>query len=394
MMNDRRCPSCASIDTRAFYQVRQVPTNSCLLISNRDDAVAFRRGDIELRFCRDCGFIFNAAFDPRLTEYSSAYEETQAFSSTFNAFHRRLAEQVIARYGLHGKRILEIGCGKGEFLTLLCELGNNSGIGFDPSYAADRNASRALDHITFRREFFTEETEPEPSDFVCSKMTLEHIPETARFVDVLKRATAGGGATLFLQVPDALRILKECAFWDIYYEHCSYFSPGSLERLLVSNGFDIGDVWTDYDDQYLMIDARPAANGAARRSASPIVETAEEMDRLVTEFTRLWVEKQAVWRQTVDELAAEGRTIAIWGSGSKAVSFLTTLSLGEEISCVVDVNPYKHGKYMPGTGHRIVGPDEVARLSPDVVVVMNPIYRSEIQQALVERGCTPTILTV
>ncbi|WP_425450493.1 class I SAM-dependent methyltransferase [Virgifigura deserti] len=377
-----------------FYEVRQVPTNSCLLIADRDEALAFRRGDIELRFCRGCGFIFNAAFDPSLTEYSSSYEETQAFSSTFNTFHTRLTGQLIKRYGLTGKHILEIGCGKGEFLTLLCELGGNSGVGFDPGYAADRHAPHANDQITFRREFFTEETELEPSDFVCSKMTLEHIPETARFVDLLRRATTQRGATLFLQVPDAVRILKECAFWDIYYEHCSYFSPGSLERLLVSNGFDVGDVWTDFEDQYLMIDARPTVNGSPHRSESAIVEPVGQLEQLVVNFTKRWIEKQALWRKTLAEFASMGRKVVIWGSGSKAVSFLTTLSLSHEIDCVVDVNPYRHGKYMPGTGHRIVGPDEVAHIHPDMVVVMNPIYRTEIRQALVDRGCAPMVLTV
>src|SRR5690606_15576586 len=94
------------------------------------------------------------------------------------------------------------------------------------------------------------------------------------------------------------------------------------------------------------------------------------------------------------EFAAMGRKVVVWGSGSKAVSFLTTLSLDNEISCVVDVNPYRQGKYMPGTGHRIVGPEEVAHIHPDVVVVMNPIYRNEIRQALVDRGCAPMVLTV
>ena len=78
------------------------------------------------------GFIANLAFNPALTEYSARYEETQGFSPTFNAFHRALAERLIARYDLHGKDIVEIGCGKGEFLMLLCELGGNRGVGFDP----------------------------------------------------------------------------------------------------------------------------------------------------------------------------------------------------------------------------------------------------------------------
>jgi 2-polyprenyl-3-methyl-5-hydroxy-6-metoxy-1,4-benzoquinol methylase len=394
MTNDPTCPSCASTDSHAFYSVPQVPTNSCLLVADQRDARSFQRGDIELRFCHRCGFVFNDAYDPRLTEYSSSYEETQAFSRTFNAFHRRLAERLIARYGLHGKHILEIGCGKGEFLTLLCEIGENSGVGFDPGYAVNRYASPASNRMNFRREFFTENTAVEPSDFVCSKMTLEHIPDTARFLGLLKHATAQRRATLFLQVPNFVRILKECAFWDIYYEHCSYFSAGSLERLIARSGFDVGDIWTDFDDQYLMIGARPAANGSLHRSASPAVETMDELRHLVSSFSRNWIAKQEEWRRRLRESAAIGRKVAVWGSGSKAVSFLTTLPIDDEVRWVVDVNPHRQGKFMPGTGHPIVGPDELARCRPDLIVVMNAIYRDEIKQILVDRGCTPTIVAM
>ena len=127
MRHDQTCQSCASSRLEIFYEVEGVPSASCLLMDSYEDAVEHPKGDIALAFCQDCGFIFNVAFDPILTEYSSRYEETQAYSPTFNRFHRALAEDLIARHNLRHKRLTEIGCGKGEFLTLLCELGENSG---------------------------------------------------------------------------------------------------------------------------------------------------------------------------------------------------------------------------------------------------------------------------
>ena len=83
---------------------------------SREEALAFPRGDIELGVCTGCGFICNPAFDPKRTEYSGRYEETQAFSPTFNKFHLALATELVERFELQGKTVVEIGCGKGEFL--------------------------------------------------------------------------------------------------------------------------------------------------------------------------------------------------------------------------------------------------------------------------------------
>jgi len=84
----------------------------------------------------------NMAFDPKLTENSGRYEETQGSSGTFNKFHQHLAERLIKKHNLHNKSVIEIGSGKGEFTTMLSELGSNRGIGFDPGYRDDHIKGR------------------------------------------------------------------------------------------------------------------------------------------------------------------------------------------------------------------------------------------------------------
>ncbi len=86
--------------------------------------------------------------------------------------------------------------------------------------------------------------------------------------------------------------------------------------------------------------------------------------------------------------------MVLWGSGSKAVSFLTTLGITDELQYVVDINPHRQGMFMPGTGHAIVSPDFLAEYKPDRVIIMNPIYREEITKMLKERGVEPVISTV
>jgi hypothetical protein len=73
------------------------------------------------------------------------------------------------------------------------------------------------------------------------------------------------------------------------------------------------------------------------------------------------------------------------------VSFLTTLGLTEEVALAVDVNPYKQGKFMPGTGHPVVAPEALLDQPPDLVIVMNPIYVGEIASSLRGLGLEPEI---
>ena len=168
----RSCQCCNSEEMRVFHEIKSVPTNSCILLPSREAARKYPKGNISLGFCRNCGFISNIAYDPKLTEYSGRYEETQGFSKTFNTFHQELAKLLIERHQLIGKKIIEIGCGKGEFLTLLCEIGNNHGVGFDPAYDSDRNKRKNANRITFIKDFYSEKFSIYRGDFVVCKMTL------------------------------------------------------------------------------------------------------------------------------------------------------------------------------------------------------------------------------
>ena len=146
------CPACSATSTRGFHAQDDVPSHSCLLLADRDAARAFPTGSIRLMLCERCGFVFNAAYDPALASYSTLYEETQGFSPRFRQFAHDLAARVVERYDLHGKDIVEIGCGKAEFLALLCELGDNRGVGIDPSVVPDRVESPARDRMRFLQE--------------------------------------------------------------------------------------------------------------------------------------------------------------------------------------------------------------------------------------------------
>ncbi len=229
--------------------------------------------------------------------------------------------------------------------------------------------------------------------FVVCKMTLEHIPDTADFFATVRRSIGDQvGTRIFFQIPNASYVLRDVAFWDVYYEHCSYFSKVSLANLFLQNGFDVTDLFSGYDDQYLMIEARAVYGpGKIEPALQPQLEPLLED---VAYFTANVDERLNNWRGTLDALYQAGRKTVLWGSGSKAVAFLTTLGVTDEIEYVVDINPNKHGTFMAGTGHEIVGPSFLKIYEPDVVIIMNPVYTEEISSQLAELGLSPEIKTV
>jgi hypothetical protein len=365
-----------------------VPVNSVVLLPTRSEALNFPTGDIRLGLCANCGFITNTAFDPAAIEYSSRYESTQGFSATFNAYHRELAQRLINQFQLTRKTIIEIGCGQGEFLRLLCELGDNQGVGFDPAYDSTR-ASEAPEGVAFVSDFYSERYAHVKGDFVCCKMTLEHIPETAEFVSMVRRTVGNAADTLvFFQVPDVARVMREHAFWDVYYEHCSYFSLGSLARLFQRCGFDIVDLRKDFGDQYLSIVAKPGAGAPAGE------DNMGTLAQDVESFSQACRQYRAVWRTRLDARHQAGQKMVIWGASSKGVSFLTTLQLRDEVEYAIDVNPHKRGTYIAGAGQRIESPGFLCDYRPDVVIVMNPIYLQEIRQQLDHLAVEAKLLTV
>ena len=387
------CPSCGCAEISSIYEIDNIPIHSVLLFQTKEKALTYPKGDIKLGFCENCGFISNISFDPGLQEYSDGYESTQIYSTTFNVFARKLAQSLIDRYDLQSKDIIEIGCGQGEFLEMLCEHGKNRGMGFDPAYTPGRNENLEKNQVSIIKDFYSEKYSNIQCDFLCCRMTLEHIYETGNFIGTVKKSIQDKPDTIvFFQVPDVRRILKDQAFWDIYYEHCSYFSPGSLAKLFRNNGFEIIDMWIDYDDQYIMLGARLGHGGKIK--SLPAEEDIMQLKSQVDLFSKNHKNLLNTWKSYLEKAKKDGRRIVIWGGGSKGVAFLTTLHIIKEIEYVVDINPNKHGTYMAGTGQQIVSPEFLVQYNPDIVIVMNPIYCNEIKESLDKMGINAKLESV
>jgi hypothetical protein len=362
-----------------------------MLHHSRKDAMRYPKGDIELAFCQSCGFVTNIAFDSNFIDYNIDYESTQVFSPTFNSFQNALGKSLVERYDLNRKTLIEIGCGQGEFLTLICDLGDNSGIGFDPAY---RGTYPGEKDITFISDFYSEKYASYKGDFVCCKMTLEHIPKVKEFVTTIFNAIRDQpDSVVFFQIPNARYVFEELAFWDVYYEHCSYFTPGSLVRLFGSVGFEVLDLWTGYDNQYLMMEMRPTGRRITHHLSQD--QYIWDVFQIIKTFAKVVPEKIQSWRQWIHKTIKNGSKVVLWGGGSKAVAFLTAIGISfETIDFVVDVNPQKENTFLAGTGQQVVFPSFLLNYEPSHVIIMNPIYREEIQACLNRMDLHPILMTV
>jgi SAM-dependent methyltransferase len=393
MLPIERCFSCGGEDLLPFYEQPNIPVNNCLILESRCEAMAFPRGDLRLAFCRRCGFIQNVLFEAERLEYSGRYEESQGFSARFNQFQDEMVKRLVKQYDLRGKSILEIGCGKGDFLIALTRATRSHALAIDPSFAPERVPEDLAGQIDVIRDFYSESYLNLTADFIACRHTLEHIQPVADFVGTVRKAIGEQREpVVFFEVPDVLRVLNELAFWDIYYEHCSYFSLGSLARLFRAQGFDIFNLAADFDDQYLLVEA-VASNGGD----GPVWDSEHDLPdlkRQVVYFRDHHKAKLAEWGKSVRRVHHNGGKAVLWGSGSKAVSYINALGLQDEIEFVVDINPHRHGKYIIGGGQEVVAPEFLREYKPGLVVAMNNIYVDEIRRDLHALGVQAELTSV
>ncbi|BCA79485.1 class I SAM-dependent methyltransferase [Desulfuromonas sp. AOP6] len=364
-----------------------------VLWENREEALACPKGDLKLAFCPDCGFICNNRFEPDRLQYSQAYDNSLHFSPVYQEYAEATVLNLVERYGIRNKTVIEIGCGKGDFLMLLCRLGQNRGIGFDQSYEERTLPAEIHSQISFVKDFYGPDYASYQADLICSRYVLEHIPNPLGFLGMLRQIIADPGQTLlYCEVPNVGLILNQHSVWDIIYEHYAYFSLGSLARLFEQAGFQVIQGRESFSGQFASLEAR-VGQGQPRWNfdhASEIAELASAVDSFENHFKSM----VARWREVLQAAASNNQRVVLWGGGAKGVSFLNMLGVGSEIDYVVDINPGKQGRYIAGTGQQIASPQFLKKYAPQTVIVLNPAYRGEIQAMLVDLGLTPEVLCV
>ncbi|MCX7033565.1 MAG: class I SAM-dependent methyltransferase [Arenimonas sp.] len=338
---------------RELIRLSGLPVYQNKMFPTAQAARACERGDMVLVQDDATGLVHNQAFDQALLSYDESYQNEQAHSTAFKAH----LDEVMALVGRHfsGGSILEVGCGKGDFLDRMRQQGLEA-TGIDPAYEGD---SPYILRAGFAPGIGV------GADAVVMRHTLEHIPDPIGFLDLIRRANDGRGL-VYIEVPCLDWILDHHAWFDIFYEHVNYFRLADFHRLfgrVLASGRLFGG-------QYLyavadLASLRAPAELAPAEAVSLPPGFFAGIDRCVAMASR------------------PGRKV-VWGAAAKGVMFAHhVLGRGMALDFAIDINPAKQSGHLAGTGLEVLSPEAgLARLSAgDQVFVMNSNYLGEIVRA-------------
>lgn len=383
------CPVCQSGSARGFFAQHQVPVQCGYLAATREEALRSPLGDITLHHCPACGHVWNSSFDPDRMGFDPAYDFSQYHSPSYRAYVEGAIQRLIQRYQLKGKTALDIACGKGDFLRLLVAGGMARAVGFDPTFVDSSLTAADRERITVHRRFYDRSARDQHPALVTCRSALQYIPDPRSFLLGVREALADDpGAVLCFEVPNGAEHFLERVVWYVMYEAGCFFSAASLARLFRECGFQVLDVLPALGGSHLEIEARPATRPvpSPEESDARLAELAAEVGAFPAEYARQ-VDK---WSGRFADFTRRGKSVALWGGGMRAVSLLVNVpAASATVQHVVDVNPARQGRYLPKTGQRVISPQELATLRPDVVIATNPHYAAEIRGQVGGLGLSP-----
>jgi SAM-dependent methyltransferase len=303
--------------------------------------------------------------------YEGRYDSNQSHSTMFMTHVDDLIGRL-ARDGVRGRRVVEVGCGSGYFLKRLCRASGCHGFGFDPGYSG---AAEDEPGARFVRGLYDPSRVADVDVIVC-RHVIEHVQRPADFV---KSVSTGlpPSVRCYFETPAFEWILENTALWDVFHEHCNYFVREALQNVFRLAELDTLSVERVFEGQYFWLRAQPGEAGA------PIAPL-EVPD--VRGFARRCAANEERLRELVARLSAGG-TIAVWGAAAKGATLANVVDpRGEQIRCLTDVNPARHGQFIPGSGHEIVAPETLVARGITDCIVMNPNYQGEIRALLATLG--------
>ena len=315
---------------------------------------------VEVRECAGCGLV--QLDEPPADGYYDDYLMTVSHSPQMRAFQRAQAKRLVERFGLAGKRVLEVGCGDGNYLSILGEIGV-AATGLEPS-ARFRAAAEQRTGLPVLAGYVAggRPVAGAPYDGFVTREVLEHVPDPNDFLASIRASLTRDGVGL-VEVPSLEQALDRGRFFDFFPDHVNYWSAGTLARALERNGFLVHEVTRGMGGEYL--EAWVAVD-AGRRLADVAASAGRAVDEL---------------RSLVARCASEGREVAVWGAGAKGLATLA-LAGGDGYRYVIDADPHKQGGYTPVSHLPVVPPERLREEPVDVVVLTSLAYRDEVVRFL------------
>jgi SAM-dependent methyltransferase len=318
--------------------------------------------DLNIYQCRSCGLVQHA-----LTPvcYYRDVIRAVAFSPEMAEFRAAQLADWLKRTELTDKPVLEVGCGRGEYLELLKRAGaaHVSGLEASPTSVSQARAQGLDVAPGYLEAGLTLPWNQYFHGFAIFSF-MEHWPDlrgSLAQLHTLLHPEARG----LVEVPNFQLILDRGLYSEFTPDHIFYFDESTLRRVLEQTGFEVQAVQSVWHDYIL------SAEVAVR---SPM-NTAK--------FER--VQQQIV--QGIHEFAGRfaPHEVVVWGAGHQALAVLSMANLVGRVSHVVDSAPFKQGKYTPGTRLMIKSPETLAEDRPRAVLIMAAAYSNEVARQLVQK---------
>ena len=330
---------------------------------------------MRLRLNGAMNFLENDAFDPKLIDYGDDYENSQAHSEKFKG-HMRSVLSLLKGTLPKDKLIVEVGCGKGDFVEMIEHDGCFKVKGYDASYDGDNKSIEKR---------YLNSSDRIDADLVVLRHVLEHVPKPYNFLAMLK--TIFGQAKIYIEVPNYDWVVANKTFFDITYEHVNYFSQRALKQLFEPSTTQHGLL---FDDQYqYVISGLSSLNVEFKRRY-------ELNEWKFLSFNDLFpsIEKD------IERIEAQAhhRAVYLWGAATKGCLFLAHCAirnrLVNKVHFAVDQNPQKIGKYLPGSMIEIRSKEDFfeAVKPGDLLLIANPAYKDEIVAQVKASGITDIVI--
>ena len=210
---------------------------------------------------------------------------------------------------------------------------------------------------------------------ISCRHVLSEVHQPKELLVSIRRGIRDPSCIVYLEVPNAAHTFEERLFWNLVYEHRSWYLPEGLMNLCQVAGLEVRDVRACWKREYLSVVAVRAAPPASRRRRIFATASLESLRSFQSEWRRTveqWHARLAAWRRA-------GVHVVAWGAGARAVTFLGSFDLRGVVDGVVDINPVRWGKYLPVSAIRVEAPPFIQKVKPDVILITNPTYQSEIQ---------------
>jgi SAM-dependent methyltransferase len=348
---------------------------------------------LKVLVCPECWLVQTSDVVDASQLFDSNYSYFSGFSSTWLTHCAAYVDEIVSTLGLNeSSQIIEVGSNDGSLLRLFREHGMRC-LGIEPTGSAAELARSVGLEITesFLTVALAEEliNDGRDADLVIANNVFAHVPDVNDFASACALLMKSSGVAT-IEVPHLVRLVEGRQFDTIYHEHFSYFSLTAAIRVLRGSGlevFDVAEVETHGGS--LRIYAQLAGSGSRVPSArmSQILERERNLGVSTRTFYETFqAEIDEVKRGLLDFLLtarSEGKVVGAYGAAAKGNTLLNFTGVRRDLlSYVVDMNPAKQGKYLPGSRIPIVSPTILDTDPPDYLLVLPWNIKNEIRDYL------------